>query len=92
MKYLGREVKEEHVFDKRTDTFGNFYDAEKWIRENGYSSGSTDHGALVPVRKGEYGDFPQKWKNLTPLGKSRCCGVIRSNDYREGEVMVIIFK
>lgn len=90
-KLLGREIKEEHVFNGRTDTFGNYYDAIRWLRGNGYSSGSTDCGLLVAIRKGEY-DLPQKWKNFSQEERASVDGVIKSSDYRDGLVSVIIFK
>ncbi len=30
-KFLGREVESYKAFEDRTDTFGNYYDAQSWL-------------------------------------------------------------
>lgn len=71
-------------------TFGAFYDAKKWLLDNGYSYGGTDIGSYVPVMKGEY-NIPQKWHNLSKSDIENLSGVIHSSDYREGVVEVRLF-
>lgn len=77
-------------FQPTGQTFGAMYAAKRWLRENGYSSGSTDLGTYVPIVKGEY-DLPQKYRNLSKAGIDHMAGVIHSIDYREGKVEVRLF-
>lgn len=72
-------------------TFGALYNAQKWLKLNGYSYGSTDIGSYVPVVEGEY-NLPQKWHNLSKSDIENISGVIHSCDYREGIVEVRLFK
>lgn len=79
------------VFPPTGKTFGAFYNAEKWLSDNGYSYGSTDRGSYVPIMKGEY-DIPQKYYNLSKSDIANLSGVVHSTDYREGEVEVRLFE
>lgn len=87
--YLGRKVKEVHIFKDRIDKFGNLWDAEKWLTNNGYSYGSSSVNAPIAIRKGEY-DLPQKWRNINNAGRAIINGVI-INPTIAGEVKVILF-
>ena len=78
-------------FQPTGQTFGAMYVAEKWLSDNGYSSGSTDLNSYVPIVKGEY-DLPQKYRNLNKAGIECLAGVIHSIDYREGVVEVRLFE
>lgn len=88
-KYLGRIVKEKHKFNVK-GTFESFYSAQAWCAANGYEEGSMCSPMPIAIMKGEY-DLPWKWKNLTKKERSIVDGVIVSNDFREGEVIVYIF-
>jgi len=90
-KYLTRKVeivKEFHI----PGTFQSKYAAERWLYENGYSTGSSCAMMPTPIMKGEYSkyDLPQKWKNFTSQQKSIVHGVM-VGDQREGPVFVRIF-
>jgi hypothetical protein len=76
---------------KEKGTFQSMHVAEKWLSKNGYSSGSTCINSPVAIRKGEY-DLPQKWHNLSALGKKSVDGIMTSSDWREGVVVVTIYK
>lgn len=86
-----REVKQELIF-KKDGAFKSMYAAYSWLRENGYSYGSTTRYPMpVAIRKGIY-DLPQKWHNLTVEEAASVDGIITSKDWREGEVKVKIYK
>jgi hypothetical protein len=93
----GRKVLSEQTFSKpEGETFGAMYAAQRWLRANGYSWGSTDSdrksGGSNPVRilKGDW-TLPQKWHNFTKEDKQKCDGVMIAYDWREGDVRVILF-
>lgn len=94
--FNGRRVKEEKIFEAN-GTFGAFNNARYYLKENGYSYGSTcvsrQTAECMPVaiRKGEY-DLPQKWHNFSREGKAACDGVMISDDFREGSVKMILFE
>ena len=86
-----REIKQELTF-KKEGTFQSVYDAIAWLSENGYSSGAMD-GPFNPIaiRKGEW-DLPLKWHNFDKEDKESIDGIMTSNDWREGEVKVTLYK
>lgn len=72
-------------------TFSAKWKAESFLRELGYSFGSTSAMCpFVAVQKGEY-TLPQKLYNFDKEDKAKVAGVIYSTDYREGEVEVWFF-
>ena len=91
--YLGREVKEQENF-KVEGTFESLYAAQSYARSRGYVYGSLCGDAPVALRKGqsfsEY-DLPEKWNNLSDEDIKSVDGVIKSRDYREGAVTVMLF-
>lgn len=88
-RYLGRKVTREVTFDKRTDDFGNYYDAGGFIKSTGYSHGSMCGSQPIAIVKGEY-SFTQKWKNFSASDKKNVDGVM-VGDFREGIVRVYFF-
>lgn len=89
-KYLGRIVKEKHIF-KEEGTFESLWAAERWCKENNYDEGSMSSPYPIGLMKGKYVDIPWKWKNMNAKERNLVDGVIVSNDFREGEVIVYIF-
>jgi hypothetical protein len=94
----GRIVAKEMTFNKPEGlTFGAMYQAEHWLKEHGFSYGSSDAGRHglgsnpVAIKKGPY-DLPQKWHNFRKEDKLRCDGVMIASDWREGDVRVILFQ
>lgn len=91
--YLGREVKEQETF-KVEGTFESLYAAQSWVRSKGYVYGSLCGDAPVALRKGqsfsEY-DLPEKWRNMSDEDIKSIDGVIKSRDYRDGSVTVMLF-
>lgn len=86
-----KTLKETKVFENK-GTFKALWAAEGWLKSNGYSYGST----CVPYKevaivRGEY-NLPQKWKNMDKEQRRSVDGVMVSNDYREGPVIVQLFE
>lgn len=102
--YLGREVKEQETF-KVDGTFQSLYAAQSWAGKKGYVYGSLCGDAPVALRKGktflfailrkektfsEY-DLPEKWKNMSDEDIKSIDGVIKSRNFRDGSVTVMLF-
>lgn len=87
--WMGREVESRLVF-KEIGTFESYYKAKGWLNDNGYSYGSTSTARTVGIMLGNYGI--QKWHNLSADDIRELHGVMVSDDFREGEVEVILFK
>lgn len=68
-------------------TFSAVYQAQAWLRERGYSYGSTCLSPYVAIQKGKY-TLPQKMHNFDKEDLALIDGVIYSTDYREGEVEI----
>jgi len=91
-KYFSREVEELYVFDKPdSDNFKNLYLASSWLFNKGYQFGSLALDQPIAVQFGDY-KLNQKWYNLTEIEKHNVDGVILSDNFRNGNVRVIIFK
>lgn len=91
--YLGRKIMVQQNFTKKEDRpFDAFYQAQSYLNDLGYEYGSlaVTSSLNIAVRKGEY-DLPQKWHNLDKKEIASIDGVIRSLDYREGQVTVMLF-
>ena len=85
----GREIESRQTF-KVKGTFDSFYKASEWVKDNGYSQGSMARTMPIGLMKGDY-DIA-KWYNLDKEDIKGLDGVMISNDFREGEVEIIIFK
>lgn len=88
--YLGREVVKS-VNVKVEGTFKSVYEAEKQLRELGYSIGSMCGGEPIGFACGEKYDYISKWYNMTGAEHNLLDGVMVSNDWREGSVDIIWF-
>lgn len=91
--YLGRKIMVQQNFTKKEDRpFDALYQAQSYLNDLGYEYGSlaVTSSPNVAVKKGEY-DLPQKWHNLDKEEIASIDGVIRSLDYREGQVAVMLF-
>ncbi len=62
-------------------TFEALYACQKWLRDNGYSYGSTSRMGPMPVLKGDF--CIAKWHNLTKAEKQALDGYV-DGDFREG--------
>jgi hypothetical protein len=85
-----REVGILLTFEKK-GTFESLYAAQAWCKQNGYSYGSLCGNEPIALCRGDY-FLPQKWKNITKLGRDIVTGVMVSNDFREDFVNVILYK
>ena len=91
--YLGRKILVQQNFEKiKNRPFDALYQAYSFLEEMGYSYGSlaVTSSQNVAVVKGEY-NFHQKWHNLDKEDIQKIDGVIRSFDYRNGKVTVMLF-
>ncbi|HFF8969400.1 hypothetical protein [Serratia marcescens] len=70
------------VFDQK-GTFKALYACETWLRDNGYSYGSSCRGGPTGVLKGDF--IIAKWRNLTQKERDGLHGIIEG-DFREGPV------
>ena len=89
MKHLGRSVLKKMEFTE-AGTWKAMYAAQGWLKENGYSYGSTD--GLNPqgfIYQSEW-PFTQKWHNMSADEKRACDGVI-IGELREGPVTLLFF-
>lgn len=91
--YLGRKILSQQNFTKKEDRpFDAFYQAGAYLSDSGYSYGSlaVTLSPNVAIKKGNY-NLPEKWHNLDKEDIASIDGVIRSLDYREGSVTVMLF-
>lgn len=91
--YLGRKILSQQNFTKKEDRpFDAYYQAQVYLNKSGYSFGSlaVTSSPNVAIKKGNY-DLPEKWHNLNKEDIASIDGVIRSLDYREGSVTVMLF-
>lgn len=79
------------VFKGSEETFRAAWDAEAWLIEHGFSYGSTDCSPYCPIQKGEY-TLPQKLYNFDSEDKAQLAGVMRSFNYRNGDVEVWLYE
>ncbi|CVE51194.1 Uncharacterised protein [Serratia marcescens] len=70
------------VFDQK-GTFNALYACQDWLRDNGYSYGSSCRGCPTGVLKGDW--LIAKWRNLTREEIEGLHGTIDGN-FREGPV------
>lgn len=87
--WKGRKVIQEQTFDV-LGTFESLWAAEGWLKQNGFSYGSSCREMPIAIRKGEY-DLPQKWKNFESEDESMIDGVLLTS-FREGPATILIFE
>lgn len=91
--YLGRKILVQQNFIKKEERpFDAYYQALKFLDDRNYHSGSlaVTKSNNIAVKKDCY-NLPEKWHNLYKEDIASIDGVIRSSDYREGPVTVILF-
>lgn len=74
------------VFQGNGETFSALYQAEKWLRENGYSVGPTSIDGPQGVAKGDI--YIPKWRNMTRKQISKLDGTLRAD--REGPAWLFL--
>lgn len=72
-------------------SFSATTEAEKWLRERGFSIGSMCMGEPRGLLR-EQGVWIHKWRNLSSADKELLDGVITSDNHRDGEVTVNLNK
>ncbi len=69
-------------------TFGALADATEWLKQRGYSWGSLSRNEPVAVKKGDWSIA--KWRNLSDSDRFNIDGVLKSDDFREGSVELLL--
>jgi hypothetical protein len=75
-------------FEKKFEQKGTWaaYDvARQWLKESGYSYGSSSVDGPVGILKGDF--CISKWRNMTPKERSQLDGTL-SGELREGPVVI----
>ena len=88
--YLGREVVR-HDNVKVEGTFASVSEAEKRLREMGYTIGSMCRDEPIGFACNEKYNYIAKWYNIDPSDRKKVDGVMISTDWREGSVDIIWF-
>ena len=86
--WSGRKI-ERRISIKEKGTFNSYHKARDWASENGYSEGSMARNMPIGLLKGDYNIA--KWYNLDNQDIKELDGVMISDDFREGEVEILIF-
>lgn len=89
--YRPKTPKFKKTFKGSDETFKAMWDAQEWLHEHGFSYGSTDGSPYCPIQKGEY-TLPQKLYNFDAEDKTQLAGVMRSSDYRNGNVEIWLYE
>ena len=89
-KKLGRTVKSTTDFTSDKD-FQAFYHAEELAKKLGYRTGSMERNAPIGFVKADECDYISKWRNMTHKEHTKLDGVLLSDDFRNGKVVVVIF-
>ena len=63
-------------------------EAEKWLAEYGYSYGSTQMNYPIGILKGDF--CISKWRGMRKKEKGQLHGMMTSNDFRKGPVLIEI--
>jgi len=88
---MKRKILEQKTF-KVAGTFESMYAAHAWVKQKGYSEGSTCYPLPTAVMKGNYYDYglPHKMKNFTKQQKQLVHGII-DGDFRDGPLTVTLY-
>lgn len=89
--YHPKTPKFKTTFKGSDETFRAMWNAQGWLHEHGFSYGSTDGSSYCPIQKGEY-TLPQKLYNFDSEDKALLAGVMRSFDYRNGDVEIWLYE
>jgi len=93
-RVAGHSVKEERIFTNggKVD-WGALYEAEDWLKERFFVVGRMDHPNPIGFWNFEQHNIPaEKWHNLTKEDKRKLSGVILSDNFRNGDVKIVLFK
>ena len=89
-KELGRTIKSTVNFTSDKD-FQAFYHAEEFVKKLGYCTGSMERNAPIGFVKADKCDYISKWRNMTHKEHVKLDGVLLSDNFRHGKVVVVIF-
>ena len=86
----GKKVKETYSF-KANGTFKAIREAERCAKEFGYVTGSMCRNEPIGIANAEDYSYIEKWRNLSDADRCSLDGGILSDDFREGDVILVIF-
>jgi len=89
--YRPKSPKFKKIFKGSVETFRAMWNAQEWLCEHGFSYGSTDGSPYCPIQKGEY-TLPQKLYNFDVEDKALLAGLMRSFDYRHGNIEIWLYE
>jgi len=75
-------------FKGNGDAFSAVHKATEYLRENDYSYGSMCGNEPIAVMKGVWNIA--KWKNLIPADRDCIDGKLTSDDFRNGNVLLVL--
>jgi hypothetical protein len=76
----------EKIFEGDGTTFSALYEAQKWLRDNGYSYGSSSIDSPIGVHKGDC--YISKWRNMTKKEQKNLDGRLYAG--REGSAKLVL--
>lgn len=74
------------IFKGDGSTFGATYEAEAWLRDNGYSYGSSCVCSPQGVLKGDY--CISKWRNLSMKERSEMDGLLHAGRDQDARLVL----
>lgn len=72
-------------------TFSAYYAAERKARELGFATGSMERNNPIGVFNSNSEYRGSKWRYVDEQERRKLVGVIKSNDFRDGDAELIIF-
>jgi hypothetical protein len=69
------------------DNFSAFYEAEKHLKENGYSVGSMCQNGPIYFKKGNF--RIAKCRNMSDEDRKICDGYMKCDDFRNADVILV---
>lgn len=79
------------TFQTDGEAFTAFAEAKSWLKEKEFSIGTMCLDEPIGLKKG-LGIRIEKWKNLTQEHKAMLDGVMTSDDFRDGDIIVHLSK
>lgn len=68
------------------DPFQNYYDACRWLKDNGYSYGPSQMDAPSGILKGDFAI--SKMRNMTKKQQSELDGLLYSGRHQEAKIVI----
>jgi len=89
---LGKEIQFAMTFKSNGRSFSSFYEAEQMAKDLMFTCGSMCGDEPIGLAKDSECSYIAKWRNIPSEHRTLVDGLILSNDFRNGDVELIIFK